>query len=116
MDVLVSKGAIQEFEVDTVIVSLFERGDLHSGPTKDVDNALSGSIKHLTAENDFTGKLGELAVLYPQGAIPARRVVIVGLGPEEDFGLEVIRHAAAAAARPRCPAQTPGSCGPTGRS
>ena len=99
MDALVSKGTIKDFEADTLIISLFEDGILCNGPTKEIDDALSGSIKHLTTENDFTGKLGEIAVLYPQGVIPARRVILVGLGPKENFGLEIIRHAAAAATR-----------------
>ena len=99
MDALVSKGTIKDFEADTLIISLFEGEILRNGPTKEIDDALSGSIEHLTTGNDFTGKLEEIAVLYPQGVIPARRVILVGLGPKENFELEIIRHAAAAAAQ-----------------
>jgi leucyl aminopeptidase len=45
------------------------------------------------------GKKGETAVLYPGGAIPARRVIIAGLGKAEAFDVEQARQTAAAAIR-----------------
>jgi leucyl aminopeptidase len=41
------------------------------------------------------GKLGEVVVLYPRGAIPARRVILIGLGVRELFSGDVVRRAAA---------------------
>ncbi len=98
MDIQVISGAIQEREADALIVSLFAGGQ-PDGATRAVDERLDGAIGELIAGGDFSGKAGQVAVLYPRGALPARRVLIVGLGPRQGFGLEAVRRAALHAAR-----------------
>jgi leucyl aminopeptidase len=58
-------------------------------------------IRDVLATGDFAGKMGEALVLYARGAIPAPRVLIVGLGLGEagKFDLAGARNAAATAAR-----------------
>jgi len=56
-------------------------------------------ITPLFEVDDFQGKSGESIVLYPQGAIPARRVLLVGMGKREDLSLNGLRQAAARASR-----------------
>ncbi len=51
------------------------------------------------ADGDFKGKAQETALLYSNGALPAKRVLIVGLGSQKKQSLESIRIAAATAAR-----------------
>ena len=60
---------------------------------------VASTIRDLIATGDFKGKLNETAVLYPRGAIPAQRVLIVGLGKEEKFDLDKVRQAAGTAAK-----------------
>ncbi len=97
MNIEVIRGKIQEAEVDTIIVNLFEGVKVPGGATGAVDRALSGAIQEVIAGGDITGKLGEVAVIYSRGAIPARRVLVVGLGKAEEFSLETIRCASAVA-------------------
>jgi len=98
MDVKIVPGAIQESDADAVVVNLFE--DVRpGGATEAVDRALGGGIADLIAGGDFTGKADQVAVLYPRGAIPARRVILVGLGPREEFDADVVRRSAARAAQ-----------------
>jgi len=97
MDVKVEQGSIQEVDADTIIVNLFQGVTTPGGATGAVDAALGGAISDLIAGGDFSGKTGEVAVLYPRGAIPARRVLVVGLGKAESFDLEGVRRAAAVA-------------------
>ncbi len=99
MEIQVVAGSIQSFEDDLIVVNLFEGVEMPEGATGAVDQAMSGAIRELIADGDFQGKRGEIVVLYPRGAIPASRVVVVGLGSQEGFTLESVRHAAAAAAR-----------------
>ncbi len=99
MEIRVVAGSIQSVEDDLVVVNLFEGVEMPEGATGAVDQAMSGAIRELIADGDFQGKRGEMVVLYPRGAIPASRVVVVGLGSQEGFTLESVRHAAAAAAR-----------------
>ncbi|MBK8989325.1 MAG: leucyl aminopeptidase [Chloroflexi bacterium] len=97
MDLKVTHGGIQNSPADTLIVNLFEDVQIPGGATGAVDQALDGAIGDLIAAGDLSGKAGETAVLYPRGAIAAKRVLVVGLGKREGFDLEGARQAAAAA-------------------
>ncbi len=91
------QGSIQSAEADTLIVNLFEGITSPAGATGAIDTALKGAISEMIANGDLKGKGGEVAVLYPRGAIPAKRVLVVGLGKQNEFNLEAARQAAAAA-------------------
>ncbi len=99
MDIRVEQGSIEASAADTIIVNLFEGVTTPGGATGAVDKALGGAISDLIAGGDLKGKAGEVAVLYPRGAIAARRVLVVGLGKAESFDLEGIRRASAAAVK-----------------
>ena len=95
MKITVNQGAIQANQADTLIVNLFDDVTVPGGATGAVDQALGGAIRELIASGDLTGKTGEVGVLYPRGAIPAARVLVVGLGKRNGFDLEGVRQAAA---------------------
>lgn len=99
MNISVEQGNITASSADTIIVNLFEGVTRPGGATGAVDAALDGAISDLIAGGDFSGKAGEVAVLYPRGLINARRVLIVGLGDSQEFDLEGVRRAAATAVR-----------------
>ena len=98
MDVKTVPGAIQESDADAIAVNLFE-GAEPGGATKAVDQALGSAIGDLIEGGDFSGKAGQVAVLYPRGAIPTRRVILVGLGQRDRFDADIVRRAAARAAQ-----------------
>jgi leucyl aminopeptidase len=97
MKVTTNQGNIQSVATDAIIVNLFEGVTVPGGATGAVDQALGGAISDLIAAGDFKGKLNEVAVLYPRGAIPAKRVLVTGLGKPDKFTLDSVRRAAAAA-------------------
>jgi len=99
MKVTVEQGAIQASTADALVVNLFEGVTAPGGATGAVDRALDGAISELIAGGDISGKEGEVAVLYPRGAIPARRVIVVGLGDRQKFDIEQVRRAAAHAVK-----------------
>ena len=99
MKIQVEQGSIEASPADTIIVNLFEGVSTPGGATGALDAALDGAISDLIAGGDLRGKAGEVAVLYPRGAIAARRVLVVGLGKAESFDVEGIRRASAAAVR-----------------
>ena len=106
MDIKAIPGKIQESDAETIIINLFEAPapdkPQPGGATKVVDGALDGAISDLIEVGDLSGKAGQTAVLYPRGAIPARRVIVVGLGSRDKFDadpMETVRRAAAQAIR-----------------
>jgi leucyl aminopeptidase len=94
MKITVKQGGIEEQTADTLIINLFDDVQTPSGATGAVDQALGGAISELIASGDLTGKAGEIGVIYPRGTIPAKRVLVVGLGKRDGFDLEGVRRAA----------------------
>ncbi len=98
MDIRIITGSIQESDADAIVASLFEGMAAPGEAVSALDQALNGAITDLIASGDFDGSAGQVAVLYPRGAISARRVIVIGLGPQEACDSEVVRRAAAEAA------------------
>ena len=99
MNMNVLQGDIAQQETDCIVVNLFEGISEPGGATGALDRQLDGAIRHLIAGGDFTGAADSTALLYTQGAVASPRVLIVGLGPREEFDLIRARKAAATAAR-----------------
>ncbi len=99
MQIDVQQGNIAEFTADCIVVNLFQGVTEPGGATGAVDAALGGAIRALIAAGDFTGEAETSALLYSQGKLPAPRVLVVGLGPQDDFDVHRARRAAAVAIR-----------------
>lgn len=97
MQLNIVQGNIQESQADTLVVNLFEGVTQPGGATAALDRALNGAISEMIASGDLTGKAGEVGVVYTRGAIPAKRVLVAGLGKQEAFDLEAARRASAGA-------------------
>lgn len=82
---------------DLIVVNLFEGVTQPGGATGAVDKALGGRITELIALGDCTGKLGATTLIHTFGALPAPRVLVVGLGDRQKFDLQAARVAAAKA-------------------
>ncbi len=59
-----------------------------------LDRALGGRIAALIESGDFRGGAGETLTLYPNGAVPAERVQLLGLGDAAELDAESARRAA----------------------
>ena len=99
MQIEVLTGSITVQKAEALIVNLFEGVTTPAGATGAVDAALGGQISRVVAGGDFKGKVDETAVLYPDGKIPAARVIVAGLGKREKFTYDIVRKVAATAAK-----------------
>jgi leucyl aminopeptidase len=64
---------------------------------KQVDDALAGGIGKLIDLGDFKGSVATSALLYGNDGIPAKRVLLVGLGEKKKAKLDTVRNAASLA-------------------
>lgn len=98
MDIKVIQGSLTEVSCDVLIINLFEGVKVPSGGTGAVNEAIDNIItKHVLEEDDFKGKLGDTYVVHPYGKIPAKKVLLIGLGKQENFNLNAIREVSAKA-------------------
>ena len=99
MKIKVNQSNLQDADADVILVDIFEGAELSSSTVSVLDQALNGAISDLVKNQDLRGKLNETVVLYSQGALPAPRVIVVGLGKVENVSSDRVREAAATGAK-----------------
>lgn len=99
LDINVEAGQAEAFQTDALILFLPQVTDHDRILFTALDAALDSALSGIIASGDFGGKSEQVAVIYPRGAILARRVVMVGIGKPEDVTPETIRRASAVAMR-----------------
>jgi leucyl aminopeptidase len=99
MKITVRQGDITAASADAVVVNLFEGVTSPGGATGAVDKALGGAISDLIKSGDIRGKSGELTLIHTFGKLPAPRVVVAGLGKQEEFMTDKVRDLSGEVAR-----------------
>jgi len=90
VEIVARSGTPAQLQTEMLAVGVFEGEDF---PSEIV--AATGIL----SEGDFSGKKGETVLLYAPDGLAARRLLLVGLGMKESFGLDGLRRAAATAAK-----------------
>ncbi|MDP2671246.1 MAG: leucyl aminopeptidase family protein [bacterium] len=83
MQVRVSNQNLKNIEADALYLAVFEDKSL-SEKMVQLDKQLNSALSDFLKLKEFKGKLYETAVLYPQG-LNFQRLILVGMGKEEDF-------------------------------
>jgi leucyl aminopeptidase len=99
MELLIETGALEAATTEALVVTAYEDAKEFPATTAAVDKALGGAVRDLLDSGDFKGKRNETALLRPAGKIPAKRVLVVGLGKQADFSLDRAREAVGKATR-----------------
>ncbi len=99
LEIRVAVSDIAQWEGEAVVVNLFEGVEVPGGATGAVDAATDGMVAAAIAQGDFRGAFKEVLVLPTMGRIPAARLLVVGLGPQEAFTYDRAREVSAVAAQ-----------------
>src|SRR5256885_5382604 len=106
MDFQVSRNALENVVCDALVVGAARskkaqnsNGVVLTGMTKEVDTLLDGLISQICADGAFKGNLGEMTTVYTIGKLPAKRVLLVGLGSIEALNAQALRKASAISVR-----------------
>ena len=85
-----NKAAPNEVNTPLLAVGLYR----DEGAPQSLDEATEDALS-----SDFSGKMGETALLYPKDAIAAGRLLLIGLGDRSSFTHEKLRRTAATVAK-----------------
>jgi leucyl aminopeptidase len=99
MEIKVQSGEITQHPAKGIIVSILEGQSEPGGASGAVDRALDGALSRLIGDGALRGKYNELTLLHTLGKIPPDRVLVVGLGKEDQLTLDRVRDLSASAAR-----------------
>lgn len=103
MEINVAIGDVTQQETPALIVNLFQGVKTPGGATGAVDSALGGVISGLISDGEISGSVGELTLIHtPNSAYPSfkpGRVLVAGLGKQDDFGYDTVRRVIASALR-----------------
>ncbi|MGZ3525953.1 MAG: M17 family peptidase N-terminal domain-containing protein, partial [Thermodesulfobacteriota bacterium] len=87
MNIKVEKGRCEKYSCELLLLFSFESSGQLEGPIRNVDLEWKGFISSLMKQGDFKGELFECRLFYTQGALPAKRVLLTGLGKKAEFDL-----------------------------
>jgi leucyl aminopeptidase len=94
-------------ETDLLAVGLFSDVTGLDKLNTELNRNLDGAMERLIALGDFKGKEGTNAIIYSDGKIGAKRLMLVGLGEKKKATLDTVRKAAANAANKAVAANIP---------
>ena len=100
MKLSLSQSGLTETRADALILGRHADEARLSPGLAAVDEALGGLLTRVMAAEKFEGKAGQLTHVHADGRrLRTPRVLVAGLGPKKASNAEIVRRAAAAAAR-----------------
>ena len=99
MNVSVVGRPLASVESDAIVVGVYAEEKPLREPAARLDEASGGALADVLQAEKFGAKVGQVTHVHTNGRLPARRVVVVGLGKRAETTAEALRRAAAAGLR-----------------
>jgi leucyl aminopeptidase len=102
MEVQVSVRPLKELDVQALAVAVFKDEKADEGFLHELDAATGGLIKSVIESEELKGKEGETVYIHlagTDGGLKARRLLLVGVGAREDYGVAQVSQMAGTAVR-----------------
>ena len=93
MQVDVKVGRPEAESAEVLVLTHCEGEALHKQDGAAIDKLLGGSLRDLLHSKEFEGKTGEILLYHTHGKIPAKRLLLVGLGKKRALTLDAVRQA-----------------------
>lgn len=94
MKVRVVDEKLDSFKTEVIVVGMFTDEKALPSSLKNVDDKLHGAISHVLKGKEFEGEFGQFFLISTIDKIPARNILLVGLGDKKDCTLEILRRIA----------------------
>ena len=78
---------------DVLVISGYEGENALPGTQQAVDDALGGQLRELRETGEFSGKNQQAVLIHTRKALPAKRILLLGLGKKRDVTLDRVRQA-----------------------
>ncbi len=78
-------------QCDALLMPIFADDDFGSGLPGQLNERLEGLPTELRESGEWTGKAGELTVIYRPASLPMGRLILLGAGARKDYGPASIR-------------------------
>ena len=78
-------GHFEILNLDTLIVFQPEDSSSIVEEVKDIDTSLDGSLTNLIKTSEIKGEFGEITHIHTFGKLTASRVLVIGIGNQDDF-------------------------------
>ena len=86
VNVLVESPALTKTDLQTICLFQADAANTLHGSLAEIDEKLGGLLSRIRKDNLFSGNLGETLLIQPKpGTIPARRLLLIGLGDLQGF-------------------------------
>jgi len=93
MEIKVKTEMLEEVKDGALCFFLLEGERPQDKTIRKLDSFLSGAVTFLFGSGDFTGKLNQTAVLYTEGKLDSKRIILAGLGRKQKLDLDKLREA-----------------------
>ena len=91
LDLRFSNRPLGDLWCQAVAVLIFEPPSTEKGVLSGLNTKMPGFLAGLLRNNLLTGKRGENFLLSTQNMLRADKLLLHGLGPESDFGMDLLR-------------------------
>ena len=91
----VKEGHLAQEATDVLVVGGYEDENTLPKTHQALDTALGGQLQELRKNGEFSGKNQQAVLIHTRRALPAKRVLLLGLGKKNDVTLDRVRQAMA---------------------
>jgi len=91
VEIKVTVDNIVKIKAGAIVVNFFEEMKHLDGDIATIDKILDGAISQLVSQGEIKGKLNEITIIHSLGKLPAARVVVAGLGKQQELTLDRVR-------------------------
>ena len=99
MQVEAKVGRAESQPAEVLVLTHCEGDGLAKVDAALLDKMLAGALRDLVHSKEFEGKANEVLLYHTQGKVPAKRLLLVGLGKKKDVTLDSVRQALGHAAK-----------------
>jgi len=99
MNCQVKVGDSNKESTEVLVIAGYEDEKTVPKTYQGLDKALGGHLQELRTNGEFSGKNQQAVLVHTRGAIPAKRILLMGLGKKKDVTLDRVRQAMGTAAK-----------------